>query len=183
MKKLIALILSVSISFGTIRTISFAEEPIQIPKTAIVTDKENDPTDNVFADISLVSKAYGEAKNNKERLLLIESKIAELETKKSYLNKVKRGILDGDPEKLKEVRSKIQVLEFKIDWLKKLLHSTAKIQKQQRKIILSVITIISTLSFGTYLYATRNTSSSFYEKLKNLIKVFPLTIRSFSIRL
>lgn len=159
MKKSIALILSIVLTFGFTRKVTFGEEPAPSPC---------DSTQNVFEDISLLSKSYGEAKTNKERHLIIESKIAELETKISYLNKVKRKTPTEDVVKRKKVNNEIYVINCKIEWLKKLLNSTEKNEMKQYKIIASVIAIASTLALGIhYFYATRTPNNSFLNRIKS----------------
>ena len=98
MKKSIALILSIVLAFGFTRKVTLGEK-----LSVAHCEKECDSIQNVFEDISLLSKSYGEAKTNKERHLIIESKIAELETKISYLNKVKRKTPVEDRDKRKKL--------------------------------------------------------------------------------
>lgn len=166
MKKSIALILSIVLAFGFTRKVTFGEEP-----ATAHCEKECDSIQNVFEDISLLSKSYGEAKTNKERHLIIESKIAELETKISYLNKVKRKTPVEDRDKRKKINNDIYVIKCKIDWLKKLLNSTEKNEMKQYKIIASVVataiaTTIALLGIH-YFYATRTPNNSLLNRLKS----------------
>jgi len=169
MKKSIALILSIVLAFGFTRKVTFGEEPAPSPC---------DSTQNVFEDISLLSKSYGEAKTNKERHLIIESKIAELETKISYLNKVKRKTPVEDRDKRKKINNDIYVINCKIEWLKKLLNSTEKNEVKQYKIAAVVIAIASTLALGTYYFYTSITShssnGSLWDKIKSAWRSRPL---------
>ena len=160
MKKSIALILSIVLAFGFTRKVTFGEEPAPSPC---------DSTQNVFEDISLLSKSYGEAKTNKERHLIIESKIAELETKISYLNKVKRKTPVEDRDKRKKINNDIYIINCKIEWLKKLLNSTEKNEMRQYKIAAAVIAIASAIALlGIhYFYATRTPNNSLLDRLKS----------------
>lgn len=172
MKKSIALILSIVLAFGFTRKVTFGEEP-----ATSHCEKECDSIQNVFEDISLLSKSYGEAKTNKERHLIIESKIAELETKISYLNKVKRKTPVEDRDKRKKINNDIYVINCKIEWLKKLLNSTEKNEVKQYKIAAVVIAIASTLALGTYyLYASLTSNGSLLDKIKSAWRSRPLFI-------
>lgn len=163
MKKSIALILSIVLAFGFTRKVTFGEEP-----ATAHCEKECDSTQNVFEDISLLSKSYGEAKTNKERHLIIESKIAELETKISYLNKVKRKTPTEDVIKRKKINDEIYVINCKIEWLKKLLNSTEKNEMKQCKIVAAVIALASIVALGIhYFYATRTPNNSLLNRIKS----------------
>lgn len=104
MKRVIGIILSIITLFPLGRKPSFAEETT--PAKSSHLEKEIDFTDNVFEDVSILSKSYGNAKTNKERHLIIESKIAELETKKRYINKEKQKTPIEKHDKRKKINKR-----------------------------------------------------------------------------
>lgn len=147
MKKVIASILSLTILFGSLRNVSFAENPptsstkqLEIPKNLLDTiakedaykkNLENNPhIESRVKDIKEILEAYKRKKDNDKRYKFIRNKISsineEIKSLEEYKFKEDEINFANPVEQIVDIKNKLKSFKFEKQYLEILLRTSSK---------------------------------------------------------
>lgn len=158
LKKFIACALTFATILNGANNFSFADNENQkLENKESVEALLDSQTKDTLKSIEDLAKSCAEAKDEKVKEK-IQAKIAEFETKKSYLNSIKNEAKkNGEFYKVANIEKNIKVINYSLDFLKNLLKKVKENDKKSWKNVLRILLVFGPLvALGAGLYKFSN---------------------------